>query len=137
MTARTPLPATTTSRSVCRPFKPSKLAVQARPSIAQRVHRCYDGPCTHSPPMLSRGPTVVTPPPVAQGGRIRSEVAAEKGSRTVRYYYALLMLLIRIQRELLVSQCYRHRRRADQVPGGLRSAATSRGSVQYTRTYSV
>jgi len=66
-------------------------------------------PIDPSLPVLSRGMTVG--PPVAQGGRIRTELGGGgRRSEAAWFYYALLMLLIRIHRELLVSQCYRRHR---------------------------
>jgi len=59
-------------------------------------------------------------PTVAQGGRIRRDVVvAETGSGVV-LYSALLMLLIRFRRELLLRQCYRRPRRSDRFARGFR-----------------
>ena len=49
----------------------------------------------------------------------RGGVVAEKGSGVV-LYSALLMLLIRFRRELLLRQCYRRPRRSDRFPRGFR-----------------
>ena len=71
---------------------------------------------------------------VAQGGRIRSEVAVEKEAGY--YYHALLMLLIRIQRELLISQCYRRLRCAEQfrqikIRSNLETVASSSSAYRF------
>ena len=101
---------------VRRPFKPSKLAIEARPTIAQRMHRRSLDP----PFPRCRMTAGVGGPTVAQGGRIRRDVVvAETGSGVV-LYSALLMLLIRFRRELLLRQCYRRPRRSDRFARGFR-----------------